>query len=125
MMFARVSNASVLAGTSIFATRVADHFRRQGWQIDTLDEGEDLNQAVRSLKANAVVMDISTGTESGFLTCAKLLRSQPRLQVILVGSRRRISDTKFAEFVGAKGYVCDDDSPSFVLGAISNVLRVA
>lgn len=115
----------VLAGKLPFASRVADHFRRQGWHVHVLAENEDLYRAVRTQRASAVVIDVQMGSESGFLTCAKLLRNQPKLPVLIVSSRRRVSDAKFAEFVGAAGLICSDDQPHQVLGAVSGVLRLS
>lgn len=115
----------VLAGKLPFATRVADHFRRQGWHVHVLEADEDLYRIVRTQRASAVVIDVQMGSESGFLVCAKLLRNQPRMPVLIVGSRRRTSDAKFAEFVGAAGFVCGDDQPHQVLGAVGGVLRLA
>ena len=115
----------VVAGKLPFATRVADHFERHGWQVHKATASEDLLRTVRVQKANAVVLDTSMGQESGFLVCAKLLRAQPQLPVMLVASNRQPGDAKFAEFVGAAGYLCADDTPHQILGTINGVLRVS
>src|SRR5262249_4891102 len=42
----------VLAGKLPFATRVADHFRRQGWHVHVLESDEDLYRTVHTQRAS-------------------------------------------------------------------------
>jgi len=115
----------VLAGQLPMAGRVADQFRRQGWQVHVLEAGESLNRTIKAIKPNAVVLDAQLGEQSGYLACAKLHRAKPRLPVLIVSSKRSPKAERFAQFVGAAAFVCEGDSPSELLAVISSVLLMA
>jgi DNA-binding NarL/FixJ family response regulator len=80
-------------------------FRRLGWEVAAA-EGEDPRRVAHRLRATAVVLPVEPGTESGLLTCAKLVRELPMCRVVLVGPENEELE-RFALFAGAAAYVVE------------------
>ncbi len=90
----------VLAGGPEFAKHAAEYLYLMGMDVCSAGTAEALHSlAIRSRTA-AVVLPVETAGESGFLTCAKLRLSRPKLKVVLVGSATGTSE-RFAKFLGA------------------------
>jgi DNA-binding response OmpR family regulator len=90
----------VLAGGPDFAAHAAEYLYLMGLDVCSAASAEALHSlAVRSRTA-AVVLPVETAGESGFLTCAKLRLSRPKLKVVLVGKPTARSE-RFARFLGA------------------------
>lgn len=95
----RTAPRIVLAGGPNFAIRAAEYLYLMGLDVCSADSSEALHSlAVRSRTA-AVLLPVEAGGESGFLTCAKLRLSRPKLKVILVGVQTLRSE-RFARFLG-------------------------
>lgn len=106
----------VLAGGPDFATRAAEYLYLMGLDVCTVNGPDHLHAlAVRSRTA-AVVLPVEAGGESGFLTCAKLRLSRPKLKVVLVGEPTHRSE-RFAKFLGA-GFSSEADAADAVLKLI-------
>ena len=80
-------------------------FRRLGWEVAVAD-GEESRRIAHRLRATAVVLPVEPGTESGLLTCAKLVRELPMCRVVLVGPENEELE-RFALFAGAAAYVVE------------------
>lgn len=81
-------------------------FRRLGWDVSVTTADEDVRRAAHRVRATAVVLPVEPGTESGLLTCAKLVRELPLCRVVLVGPADEELE-RFALFAGAAGYVVE------------------
>jgi hypothetical protein len=90
----------VLGGTPAFAADIADRLRRLGWDACAASE-EDLHVFTMKKNPAAVILPAEGELESGFLTCAKLRLTIPKLRVVLVGTPTAEAE-RFAKFVGAK-----------------------
>jgi DNA-binding NarL/FixJ family response regulator len=83
------------------------HFRSAGWRVCSADTAAELRDKALGSKAAAIVLPATAcGGESGYLTCAKLVRSLPDVRVVMVGpdSKRY---ARFARFAGAAAYLPD------------------
>jgi DNA-binding response OmpR family regulator len=89
----------------IYAAVASRYFRQCGWEVYLADSGPDARYLAREAGPVVVALDVNLREESGWLTCWKLLREQPRLKVLLVGSHPAPIEHRFAAFVGAAGLV--------------------
>ncbi len=80
-------------------------FRRLGWGV-TAVAGDEARATALRIRPTAVVLPVQPGTESGLLTCAKLVRDLPMCRVVLVGPADEEFE-RFALFAGASAYVVE------------------
>jgi DNA-binding NarL/FixJ family response regulator len=72
-------------------------------------------------RAAAIVLPAAVcGGESGYLTCAKLVRSLPNVRVVMVGPEGK-RHARFATFAGAAAYLSDSATISELAKLISPV----
>lgn len=102
----RTTRSVVLAlPESALAHEAADRLRRAGWRVDRAADCAELRRIAWRAVPEVVVLPADGFDESGWLTCAKLLRASPRLRVILVGAP---DGQAYARFVGAEVLVPAD-----------------
>jgi DNA-binding response OmpR family regulator len=90
---------------SHLATETAARLRHAGWRVYRAADCAGLRRLAWRALPEAVVLPASGFDETGWLTCAKLLRASPRLRVILVGEQ---DGREYARFVGAEALVPAD-----------------
>lgn len=112
----RAAKRVILAGRFALGAKVADQFRKQGWEVITVTTDHDVHAAVAETDPHAVLLLEDAGDESGYLACAKLLQSLPELKVVLVGAERTPERERLAEFVGAS-FVTEADGVSELVNA--------
>ena len=83
---------------------VAARYRRAGWDVYLAGGGAELRRLARLLEADLVLLSLTLDAESGWLTCAKLLREVPAARVMLCGDDTP-RNRRLASFVGAAGLV--------------------
>ena len=106
----------VIAGRPGFAARAAEYLYLLGLDVCEADSPADLHALAIRHRTAAVVLPIESCGESGFLTCAKLRLTRPKLKFVLVGEATpRIE--RFARFVGA-GFATEEDTADAVLRLI-------
>lgn len=106
----------VLAGGPGFAARAAEYLYLMGLDVRSATNADDLHSLAMRHRTAAVVLPVEAGGESGFLTCAKLRLSRPKLKIVLVGDPTpRVQ--RFAGFVGA-GFATEYDAADAVLKLI-------
>lgn len=113
----RAARRVVLAGGFRLGAKAADHFRKLGWEVLTAGAGRDLREVVAEVRPHAILLPEDADGESGYLACAKLLRTRPELKVVLVGAERTPKSERFAEFVGAS-FVAEADGVGELLAAV-------
>lgn len=94
------------------------HFKAAGWRVCSADTAAELRDKALGSRAAAIVLPVSAcGGESGYLTCAKLIRSLPNVRVVMVGpdSKRH---ARFAQFAGAAAYLPETASAAEMAKAI-------
>jgi DNA-binding response OmpR family regulator len=107
----------ILAGRFRLGAKVAEQFRKLGWEVITVGTDHDVHVAAAETAPHAVLLLEDAGDESGYLACAKLRRSQPELRVALVGEERTPERERFAEFVGA-AFVTEDDGVNELVNSV-------
>ncbi|MBP3956647.1 hypothetical protein J8F10_15340 [Gemmata sp. G18] len=113
----RSAKRVVLAGRFALGAKVADHFRKLGWEVHTVTADHDVHAAAAETDPHAILIP-ETGSESGYLACVKLRQTLPDLKVVVVGAERTAGREKFAEFVGAK-FVTEADGVGRFVTAMS------
>jgi len=106
----------VLAGGPGFASRAAEYLYLMGLDVCSARSAADLHALAIRHRTAAVVLPVEAGGESGFLTCAKLRLTRPKLKVVLVGDESQRSQ-RFARFLGA-GFATEADAADAVLKLI-------
>jgi DNA-binding response OmpR family regulator len=83
------------------------HFRAAGWRVCSADSAAELRDKAHGSRAAAIVLPVAAcGGESGYLTCAKLVRTLPHVRVVMVGPEGK-RYARFARFAGAAAYLPD------------------
>ena len=100
---------------SVYADLTCRSFRRLGWDVYRARTGPEVRRLARLMQPELVLLDTDLPEESGWLTCDKLTREQPRTRVILVGAATAPRDDQFAAFVGASALVNRADSMAQLL----------
>ncbi len=113
----RAARRVVLAGRFKLGLKVADQFRKLGWEVFTVTTDHDVHAAAAETDPHAILLLEDAGDESGYLACAKLLQTQPNLKVVVVGAERTPQRERFAEFVGAS-FVTEADGVSELVAAV-------
>jgi DNA-binding NarL/FixJ family response regulator len=94
------------------------HFKAAGWRVCSADTTAELRAKAEGSQAAAIVLPVSAcGGESGYLTCAKLIRSLPGVRVVMVGPESK-RHARFAKFAGAAAYLPETATPAELARAI-------
>lgn len=113
----RASKRVVLAGRFKLGVKVAERFRKLGWEVHTVTSDHDVHAAAAQTDPHAILLLEDAGDESGYLACAKLRQSQPELKVVVVGEEWTPERERFAEFVGAT-FATDGDVEELVAAVV-------
>jgi hypothetical protein len=106
----------ILAGGPGFGERVAQYLDLMGLDVCSVKTTEDLHRLAIRPRTAAIVLPVEAGGESGFLTCAKLRLTRPKLKLVLVGEPTPRVE-RFARFVGA-GFATEASAADAVLKLI-------
>ena len=113
----RAAKRLILAGRFALAARVAEQFRKLGWEVFAVSGDADVHAFAAENEPHAVMLLEDAGDESGYLACAKLLKTQPKLKVVVVGAERTPTRERFARFVGA-AFVAESDGVGELVAAV-------
>ena len=116
----RKKSPRLVLGPSVTGARglLVELFQRLSWDVaEAATIGEVRTLAHRG-RATVVLLGTDTGVESGWLICAKLLKANPRVRVVLVGPADEETE-RFALFAGAAAYVPIDSPPDVWVDAVS------
>jgi DNA-binding NarL/FixJ family response regulator len=83
---------------------------------------QDALHAVRSLKPDLAIVDLSLGSEDGLDLVRRLRALDPRLPVVVFSMHERAMFGERAFVAGARGYVMKHEAPSQLIGAIREAL---
>jgi hypothetical protein len=100
----------------------ADRLRRSGWRVYHTVTCDALRRLTCRIMPDVVVLPADGPDESGWLTCAKLLRAEPRLRVIVVGGPTP-DGPELARFLGVEGPVPADVSAEELAELIEGAQR--
>ncbi len=113
----RTAKRIVLAGRFPFAMKVAELFRKLGWEVHTVTTEDDVHAAVAETIPHAIVLPEDAGDESGYLACAKIRQTRPELKLVVIGIEHSETRARFAEFVGAE-YLTEADGAQTIINAV-------
>jgi CheY-like chemotaxis protein len=113
----RSAKRVVLVGRFKLGAKVAERFRKLGWEVHTVTSDHDVHAAAAETSPHAVLLPEDAGNESGYLACAKLRQRQPDLKVVVVGTEWTPQRERFAEFVGA-AFATEDDLDGLVAAVV-------
>lgn len=91
----------VVGGGAVFAARAAERFLACGVDVCTAIALDELHAMAARKNPTAVVLSVEAAGESGYLTCAKLRLTRPKMRVVLVGEASPRAE-RLARFVGAR-----------------------
>lgn len=98
-----------------FTVQTHRHFRQLGWEVWRAGTALEVRRLTRKVRPTLIVLATELPDESGWLTCAKLVRQQRGLKVLLVDARPTPEGREFAAFVGAAGLVAEDEAGDWLL----------
>jgi DNA-binding response OmpR family regulator len=98
-----------------YADLACRSFRRRGWDVYRARTGPEVRRLARMIEPELVLLDTELPGESGWLTCDKLTREQPRTNVVLVAAASAPPDDQLAAFVGASALVNRADSMALLV----------
>ena len=109
-----------------YAAATGRSFRRLGWDVYEAKLGPEARRLARMLEADLVILAADLPEETGWLTCAKLVRERPRTRVILVDHAADDPRARhMAAFVGAKALVRRDAGMDALLPQIHHPMPLA
>ena len=108
----------VAHGNPEYAAQVGRQFRRLGWEVHTARSGSEVRRLARTVAPQLVVLGAETPQETGWLTCAKLAREQPRCRIILVSRDPTPEYHRMARFVGGAALVQQDAGAGALLDEV-------
>jgi DNA-binding response OmpR family regulator len=105
---ARATRSVILAlPNSAVTAATADQLRRKGWRVYCAETCDALRRLTCRLTPEVVVLPADGSDESGWLTCAKLLRENAGLRMIVVGEATA-EGNEYARFIGIEALVPGD-----------------
>jgi DNA-binding response OmpR family regulator len=104
-----------------YTVRASRAFRRRGWDTYEAHTGPEARRLARMLEPALVVLGTELPEESGWLTCDKLIREDPSLDVFLVTDAPDSQGEHFASFTGAAGLVAFSDGVEALLRVVEDV----
>jgi two-component system, OmpR family, response regulator BaeR len=99
-----------------------DYLRQEGFEVDVLHRGDEVEEWVRSHSVDLVLLDLMLPGKSGLDVC-KALRAGSEVSIIMVTARVDEIDRLLGLELGADDYVCKPFSPREVVARVKAVLR--
>jgi two-component system response regulator BaeR len=99
-----------------------DYLRQEGFEVDVLHRGDEVEARVRDHPVDLVLLDLMLPGKSGLDVC-KALRASSDVSIIMVTARVDEIDRLLGLELGADDYVCKPFSPREVVARVKAVLR--
>jgi DNA-binding response OmpR family regulator len=99
---------------------------REGWTVDTHNNGTDAAQVIRELNPDLVVLDVMLPGKSGFEILEELRANTETadLPVLMLTARGQSRDREMAEKAGVSRFMTKPFSNAEVLTAVRDLLYV-
>jgi len=99
---------------------------REGWTVDTHNNGTDAAQVIRELNPDLVVLDVMLPGKSGFEILEELRANAETadLPVLMLTARGQSRDREMAEKAGVSRFMTKPFSNAEVLTAVRDLLYV-
>jgi DNA-binding response OmpR family regulator len=98
------------------------YFREQGFDVDTVKDGPDMDAWLASHATSLVILDLMLPGEDG-LSLARRLRVDHKLPIVMISARGEEIDRIIGLEVGADDYVPKPFNPRELLARVRAVLR--
>lgn len=98
------------------------YFREQGFDVDTVKDGPDMDAWLDSHETSLVILDLMLPGEDG-LSLARRLRGDHRLPIVIISARGEEVDRIIGLEVGADDYLPKPFNPRELLARVRAVLR--
>jgi two-component system response regulator BaeR len=106
------------------AELLRDYLRQEGFEVDVLHRGDEVEAWVRTHRIDLVLLDLMLPGKSGLEAC-KALRAHPDVSIIMVTARVDEIDRLLGLELGADDYICKPFSPREVVARVKAVRRRA
>ena len=99
---------------------------REGWQVDTHDNGADASDVIHKIKPDLVILDVMLPGKSGFDILEELRAAEETadLPVLMLTARGQSKDREMAEKAGVSRFMTKPFSNAEVLTAVRDLLYV-
>lgn len=104
------------------AAVLCDYLQQQGARIECVDRGDQVEDAVRRLQPDLLLLDLMLPGRNGLDIC-RTVRSWSTLPIIMLTARVEEVDRLLGLELGADDYICKPFSPREVVARIRAVLR--
>jgi len=101
-----------------------DYLRQEGYEVDMLHRGDQVEDWVRTHAVDLVLLDLMLPGKSGLDVC-KALRAKSDVSIIMVTARVDEIDRLLGLELGADDYICKPFSPREVVARVKAVRRRA
>ena len=106
------------------AELLRDYLRQEGFEVDMLHRGDEVEDWVRAHPVDLVLLDLMLPGKSGLDVC-KALRAASDVSIIMVTARVDEIDRLLGLELGADDYICKPFSPREVVARVKAVRRRA
>jgi two-component system, OmpR family, response regulator BaeR len=106
------------------AELLRDYLVQNGYEVTTLDRGDEVEPWMRERGADLVLLDLMLPGKSGLEVC-KGLRTFSDASIVMVTARVEEIDRLLGLELGADDYICKPFSPREVVARVKAVLRRA
>jgi len=106
------------------AELLRDYLRQEGFEVDMLHRGDEVEDWVRAHPVDLVLLDLMLPGRSGLDVC-KALRAASDVSIIMVTARVDEIDRLLGLELGADDYICKPFSPREVVARVKAVRRRA
>ena len=96
---------------------LTERLRQRGWHVWRAASHAELRRLATMHFPAVAVLAAEGCEESGWLTCAKLLRAQPHMRIFLIGDDDPLAES-LAGFVGAAALIPDNIDPGDLIAEI-------
>src|SRR5215471_6345406 len=104
------------------AELLRDYLVQNGYEVTTLDRGDEVEPWMRERGADLVLLDLMLPGKSGLEVC-KGLRTFSDASIVMVTARVEEIDRLLGLELGADDYICKPFSPREVVARVKAVLR--
>jgi DNA-binding response OmpR family regulator len=105
------------------ALGLQEDLRRNGYEVQTVDDGEDALRRARSEAWDLILLDVMLPRMDGFQVCRELRRSRIQTPIILLTAKTHEAEKVLGLELGADDYVTKPFSPRELRARINAVLR--
>jgi DNA-binding response OmpR family regulator len=96
-----------------------------GYEVSLAENGVDGLNKIKTEKPDIVILDIALPDMGGFDVCrkAKLDKNCKNIPIVMFSSKFQPSDIKFANEMGANGYITKSADPEALISKIEELLK--